>query len=159
MRIGFGYDSHRLEVGRALVIGGVNIPYEKGLAGHSDADVLCHAIIDALLGAAHIGNIGALFPDTDRAYRDANSLELLRSVAGRLCANGWQIANIDTVVVIEQPKIGGYVNRIEHTLANACGIEPDCVSVKPKTDEGMGPVGAGKGAVSYAVCLLQATTK
>lgn len=159
MRIGTGYDSHRLEEGRPLIIGGVTIPHDRGLQGHSDADLLCHAVIDALLGAAHLGNIGARFPDTDPTYKGADSLMLLGRTAALLRDAGWAVVNIDAVVILERPKLGPYIPAIEAKLAEACGVQPDRVSVKPKTNEGMGPIGAGEGAAALASCLIGPATK
>ena len=142
-RIGLGYDSHRFADGRKLILGGVEIAYEKGLAGHSDADVLTHAVIDALLGAAHLGNIGLLFPDTDAAYLGANSLQLLKDVVRRVRKIGWRVVNLDAVLITEAPRINPHVAKIEATLAEALQVDPADVSVKPKTNEKLGFEGRG----------------
>lgn len=154
-RIGFGYDSHRLSEGRELILGGVKIPYDKGLVGHSDADVLLHAVIDALLGASRLGNIGGLFPDSRDEFQDADSIILLENVVRLLSSSGWSIINIDSVIVIEKPKIGPFVAHMEENIAKACSLPNDLVSVKPKTNEGMGYEGSGEGVTAYAVCLLE----
>ncbi|MBQ3180861.1 MAG: 2-C-methyl-D-erythritol 2,4-cyclodiphosphate synthase [Firmicutes bacterium] len=155
MRIGIGYDVHRLVVGRELVIGGVNIPFAKGLLGHSDADVLCHAVCDALLGAAGLPDIGHLFPDNDDRFKDARSLELLRDVAGRVRAEGFAIANVDAVVVAEKPKIAPFIEAIKTSLADALGIDARLVGVKATTTEGLGFIGDGLGIACHAAALLE----
>ena len=155
MRIGIGYDVHRLTEGRALILGGVHIPYEKGLCGHSDADVLTHALIDALLGAAALGDIGRLFPDSDASYKDANSISLLSEVCSLVRKNGLQISNIDSTVVAESPKLSPYISDIRLSLARALGIDVGRVSVKATTEEGLGFTGLGEGISSYATCLLE----
>ena len=154
MRIGHGYDIHRLVSGRPLILGGVTVPSEVGLDGHSDADVLTHAIIDAILGAAALGDIGALFPDTDAEWEGADSIGLLRAVTGRARDQGWAVGNVDATVVLERPKLRPHVDAMRGTLADAMGVEPGQVSVKATTGEGMGFVGAGEGATAHAVCLL-----
>jgi len=154
MRIGIGYDVHRLETGRDLIIGGVKIPYEQGLLGHSDADVLIHAIIDALLGAAALGDIGSHFPDTDEAYRGISSIKLLRAVNGLLEQEGYLIGNIDTVIIAQQPKMRPYIDRMCENIAGALGISVERVSVKATTEEGLGFTGDGQGISAQAVCLL-----
>jgi 2-C-methyl-D-erythritol 2,4-cyclodiphosphate synthase len=154
-RVGVGYDSHRLVAGRALVLGGERIPHGAGLQGHSDGDALCHAITDAVLGAACLGDIGRHFPDTDPRFRDANSLELLRQAAGLARAAGWTIENVDAVVIAERPKLAPHADRIRATLAGALGIGAGAVSVKGKTNEGMGEAGRGEGIVVHAVALLR----
>ncbi len=156
MRIGHGYDVHRLTVGRPLILGGVTIPSDVGLDGHSDADVLTHAIIDALLGAAALGDIGLLFPDTDAAWKGADSLDLLRAVMGRVRAAGWAVANADATVVLQRPKLRPHVDAMRERLAGAMGVDAGQVSVKATTGEGMGFVGTGEGAAAHAVCLLVA---
>ncbi len=151
-RVGLGYDSHRFEDGRKLVLGGVEFPGERGLKGHSDADVLVHAIIDALLGAADLGDIGSHFPDTDPRFAGADSYVLLESVAGEIKAAGWKIGNIDATVICERPKIGPRKAEIKARLENALGCT---VSVKGKTNEKMDDVGAGIGIEVHAVALLE----
>lgn len=154
MRIGHGYDVHRLTAGRRLILGGVEIPFEKGLLGHSDADVLAHAIADALLGAAALGDIGGMFPDSDPAFQDADSLVLLRQVAQRLAENGYKIANIDATVLAERPKLAPFIPQMRENLAAACGLETAQVSVKATTEEGLGFTGEGAGIAAHAVCLI-----
>lgn len=154
MRIGQGYDVHRLKEGRRLVLGGVEIPYDRGLDGHSDADVLAHAIMDALLGAAAMGDIGALFPDSDERYLGADSLELLREVAGRLRAAGYEIVNIDSTVVAQSPRLAAYIGRMRENIARAAGIEAGRVSVKATTEEHLGFTGEGLGIAAQAVALV-----
>ena len=154
MRIGQGYDVHRLVEGRALILGGVNIPWEKGLLGHSDADVLTHALMDALLGAAALGDIGKLFPDSDPAYAGADSLELLRSVTALLEKNGYGIVNVDVTVVAQQPKLAPYREEMRRRLAKAMGLEIGRVSIKATTEEGLGFTGSGQGISAMAVALL-----
>ena len=154
MRIGHGYDVHRLTPGRKLILGGVLVPYEKGLLGHSDADVLSHAISDALLGALALGDIGKWFPDTDERYEGADSLVLLGQVAAMLAERGWQIGNIDATILAQRPKLRGYIDTMRENLAKACGVSPDQVSVKATTEEGLGFTGKGEGIAAHAVCLL-----
>ena len=154
MRIGQGYDVHRLVEGRALILGGVNIPWEKGLLGHSDADVLTHALMYALLGAAALGDIGKLFPDSDPAYAGADSLELLRSVTALLEKNGYGIVNVDVTVVAQRPKLAPYREEMRRRLAEAMGLERGRVSVKATTEEGLGFTGSGQGISAMAVALL-----
>ena len=153
MRIGIGYDSHRLAEGRRLVIGGVEIPFGKGLVGHSDADVLCHAIMDAILGAAGQGDIGKLFPDTDSAWKDAVSTELLKHVVELARKNGYVIAWIDTIVFAEAPKLSPYSEEMKSTLSRS-GLPAGAINIKAKTGEGMGFIGRGEGMAAQAVCLL-----
>lgn len=155
MRIGHGYDVHRLTEGRKLILGGVDIPYEKGLLGHSDADVLTHAIMDALLGAAALGDIGKLFPDTDPAYAGADSLMLLERVRERLSKAGYQVGNIDATILAQRPKLAPHIPQMRTNLANRLGIEVDQVSVKATTEEGLGFTGTGEGMAAHAVCLLE----
>ena len=154
MRIGHGYDAHRLAEGRRLVLGGVEIDYEKGLLGHSDADVLAHAVADALLGAAGLGDIGHWFPDSDERYKDADSIGLLRETARMVAAHGWRVGNIDATVIAQRPKLAPHVSRMRENIAAACGISPEDVSVKATTEEGMGFSGRGEGICAHAVCLL-----
>ncbi len=155
MRIGHGYDVHRLVPERALILGGVNIPYEKGLLGHSDADVLTHAVMDALLGAAALGDIGMLFPDNDPAYRGADSLGLLREVRRVLDEAGWSVENIDATILAQAPKLSPYKQQMRENLAAAAGLEVEQVSVKATTEEGLGFTGAGEGIAVHAVALLE----
>ncbi len=155
MRIGHGYDVHRLTEGRRLVLGGVEIPYEKGLLGHSDADVLAHAVADALLGAAALGDIGGMFPDSDPAYLDADSLVLLRRVAVEVEAAGWTVCNIDATVLAQRPKLAPYIPAMRENLAAACHIAVGQVNIKATTEEGLGFTGAGEGMAAHAVCLLE----
>ncbi|MBR2339074.1 MAG: 2-C-methyl-D-erythritol 2,4-cyclodiphosphate synthase [Clostridia bacterium] len=154
MRIGHGYDVHRLTEGRALILGGVTIPYEKGLLGHSDADVLAHAITDALLGAAAKGDIGAWFPDTDPQYRGADSLKLLSFTCAMLRREGYEIGNIDATVLAQAPKLKPYIEEMRRNLASACGVDMDRISVKATTEEGLGFTGSGEGMAAHAVCLI-----
>ena len=155
MRIGHGYDIHRLVPDRPLILGGVEIDFERGLAGHSDADVLLHAIADALLGAAGHGDIGHLFPDTDPTWKDAESLELLREVYATIRAEGFRVQNIDATVVLEAPRLQPHLPAIRNNIAGALELEERLVSVKATTSEKLGPIGRGEGAAAYAVCLLE----
>ncbi len=155
MKIGFGYDVHRLVEGRKLILGGVEIPFSKGLLGHSDADVLSHAIADALLGAAVLGDIGEHFPDTDSSYKNISSLKLLQFTVKLLRNNGFNIVNIDSTVVLESPKIAPYIRDIRENIANALGVRIEVISVKATTTEGLGFTGTGEGASAYAVVLIQ----
>ncbi len=155
MRIGHGYDVHRLVEGRRLIIGGVDIPHKKGLLGHSDADVLLHAISDALLGAAAMGDIGRLFPDSDPQYKDADSLILLRRVASRLSCAGYRIANIDSTVIAQRPKLAPHIQKMRSNIARALDIPLDCVSVKATTEEKLGFSGEELGIAAHAVCLIE----
>ena len=159
MRIGFGYDVHRLVAGRPLVLGGVVVPSAVGLDGHSDADVLTHAVIDALLGAAALGDIGAHFPDTDDAWRGADSLDLLRTVVARVGTAGFTVGNVDATVVLQRPKLREHVEAMRETLAAGLGVDVGRVSVKATTGEGMGFVGTGEGAAAHAVALLYETAE
>lgn len=154
MRIGHGYDVHRLVEGRRLILGGVNIPHEKGLLGHSDADVLLHAISDALLGAAALGDIGVHFPDTDPRYEGADSLELLRRVGRLLTEHGYTVGNIDATVIAQAPKLAPHIPAMRKNIADALGLELDCVSVKATTEEHLGFTGDGSGIAAHAVCLI-----
>lgn len=155
MRIGHGYDVHRLTEKRRLILGGVEIPFEKGLLGHSDADVLLHAISDALLGAAALGDIGKLFPDSDPSFEGANSLLLLEKVALLLRENGYIIENIDSTVLCQAPKLRGYIDAMRENIARACRIDAGFVSVKATTEEGLGFTGKGEGIAAHAVCLIE----
>ena len=154
-RIGVGYDSHRTIDGRALILGGEYIPFSAGLKGHSDGDALCHAITDAILGAAAQGDIGRHFPDSDPQYRDADSLDLLRRAVAVVRAAGFAVENVDAVVIAERPKLAPHVDRIRATLAGALDVPVDAVSVKAKTNEGMGEIGRGEGMAVHAVALLR----
>jgi 2-C-methyl-D-erythritol 2,4-cyclodiphosphate synthase len=156
-RIGVGYDSHRFVEGRALVLGGERIPHTAGLKGHSDGDALCHAITDAILGAASRGDIGRHFPDTDPQYRGANSLELLRQARQVVREAGYAVVNVDAVIITEQPKLAPHIDRMRATLATVLEVAVDDVGVKGKTNEGMGEAGRGEGLVVHAVALLQRT--
>ncbi len=154
MRIGHGYDVHRLVAGRPLILGGVTVPSELGLDGHSDADVLAHAITDALLGAAAMGDIGAHFPDTDAEWKGADSIRLLETVAERLTAAGFSVGNVDATVCLQRPKLRPHIDAMRTRLAGALGIDVSRVSVKATTGEGMGFVGTGEGASAHAVALI-----
>ena len=153
-RIGHGYDVHRLAEGRRLILGGVDIPWERGLLGHSDADVLTHAVMDALLGAAGLGDIGQHFPDTDPAYAGADSLKLLEHVAGLLRVRGYAVGNVDATVLAQRPKLAPHIPQMRENLARAMGAEPSQVNVKATTEEGLGFTGSGGGMAAHAVCLL-----
>lgn len=153
-RIGHGYDVHRLVENRRLILGGVEIPYPLGLLGHSDADVLTHAVMDALLGAAALGDIGHLFPDTDPAFENADSLKLAQIVASRLQKAGWKIGNIDSTIIAQAPKLAPYLLQMRQNLAAALGISVDQVSVKATTEEGLGFTGNGLGIAAHAVCII-----
>ena len=155
MRIGHGYDVHRLVEGRSLILGGVRIPFEKGLDGHSDADVLTHAVMDALLGAAAMGDIGKLFPDTDDRYLGADSIALLREVDRRLTEAGYRLGNLDVTVIAQRPKLAPYINQMRQNLAAALRTELQNVSVKATTEEHLGFTGSGEGIAAHAVCLLE----
>ena len=155
MRIGHGYDVHRLVEGRSLILGGVRIPFEKGLDGHSDADVLTHAVMDALLGAAAMGDIGKLFPDTDDRYLGADSIALLREVDRRLTETGYRLGNLDVTVIAQRPKLAPYINLMRQNLAAALRTELQNVSVKATTEEHLGFTGSGEGIAAHAVCLLE----
>ena len=155
LRIGHGYDVHRLTEGRALILGGVTIPYEKGLLGHSDADVLTHAVMDALLGAAALGDIGKLFPDTDAAYAGISSILLLERVAERLREAGYAVVNLDVTVLAQAPKLAPYRERMRENLARALSLDASRVSVKATTEEGLGFTGEGLGIAAHAVALLE----
>ena len=155
IRIGMGRDLHRLEAGRRFLLGGVEIPFEKGELGHSDGDVLAHAVCDAILGAAGLGDIGELYPPSDPAFKDADSLELLSSAWKRVKAKGWRLANLDCTVNCEEPMILPYRENIRRSLAEALDAEPGRVFVKGKTNEGLGPVGNGEAVEALAACLLE----
>ncbi len=155
MRVGFGYDVHRLTDGRPLILGGIEIPYEKGLLGHSDADVLTHAIIDSLFGAAALGDIGTHFPDSDMKYKGACSIDLLKHCCNMLRDAGYEISNIDTVTVAQAPKLAPYVAAIAESIANAAKIDVNKVSVKAKTEENLGFTGDGSGIKAYSVALIK----
>lgn len=154
MRIGHGYDVHRLVTGRPLVLGGETVPFDRGLAGHSDADVLVHAVMDALLGAAGLPDIGVQFPDTDEALRGISSLKLLRRVAGLLTQAGWRVENIDATLVAQRPKLAGYLPAMRKNMALALGVDAACVNVKATTEEALGFTGAEQGIAAHAVALL-----
>ena len=155
MRIGQGYDVHRLVEGRKLILGGVEIVYEKGLLGHSDADVLTHAVMDALLGAAAMGDIGKLFPDSDPAYEGADSLRLLAEVCSRLRQRGFEIGNVDSTVVAQRPKLAPYIERMRENMAQAMGVDVSRVTVKATTEEHLGFTGEGLGIAAQAVALIE----
>ena len=154
MRIGQGYDVHRLCENRRLIIGGVNIPYEKGLLGHSDADVLLHAIADALLGAAALGDIGKHFPDTDERYKGANSLELLEAVSTLLKKENYRVINVDATIIAQKPKMSPFISEMRENIAKALGTDLNNISVKATTEEGLGFTGKGEGISALAVCLI-----
>jgi 2-C-methyl-D-erythritol 2,4-cyclodiphosphate synthase len=153
IRIGSGYDSHRLVSGRRLIIGGVEIPFEKGLSGHSDADVLCHALIDAIMGALGEGDIGRHFPDTDSKWKNASSIDLLSRTVGLMRERGFEIIWIDSTVIAEKPVLKAYVNTMKENIATA-GIPPELINIKAKTNEGMGFTGRGEGMAALASCLI-----
>ena len=155
MRIGHGYDVHRLAEGRKLILGGVDIPFEKGLDGHSDADVLLHAVSDALLGAAGLGDIGRHFPDTDPQYKGADSLVLLQVVGQKIAAAGYRVGNIDVTMIAQKPKLKAYIPTMEQNIATALGIDAGRVNVKATTEEGLGFTGTMEGMACHAVCLLE----
>ena len=155
MRIGHGYDVHRLVEGRKCIIGGVDIPYEKGLLGHSDADVLLHAVMDAVLGAMAAGDIGKLFPDNDPAYKGADSLMLTRRVAEVMAERGYRLGNVDATVIAQAPKLAPHIPAMREKIASAFGVEVDRISVKATTEEKLGFTGSGEGIAAHAVCLLE----
>lgn len=155
MRVGMGYDVHRLAKDRKMILGGVEIPYEKGLLGHSDADVLVHAVMDALLGAAALGDIGKHFPDTDPAYKGISSILLLKHVGKLLDENGYTIENIDATIIAQRPKIRPYIDTMRQNIADALCIETDQVNVKATTEEGLGFTGEGEGISSQAICAIE----
>lgn len=154
MRIGHGYDVHKLTENRKLILGGVEIPFELGLLGHSDADVLVHAIVDALLGAAALGDIGKLFPDTDDAYKGADSMLLLKEVCRVLCENGYKIVNIDSTLIAQKPKLKDYIFSMRENISSVCNIDISAVSVKATTEEKLGFTGRLEGISAHAVCLI-----
>lgn len=154
IRVGIGYDVHKLVEGRALILGGVDINYEKGLLGHSDADVLVHAIMDALTGAAKKGDIGRLFPDNDDSYKGISSLELLKRVNSILISDGFKIGNIDSVIIAQKPKLMPYISSMEENIASCLNIDKDLVNVKATTEESLGFTGSGEGMAAKAICLL-----
>lgn len=154
MRIGHGYDVHRLKEGRKLILGGVSIDYALGLDGHSDADVLCHAITDAILGAAKMGDIGLLFPDTDMSFKDADSVELLRTAVKAVNNKGYKVINIDATIIAQKPKLRPFIDKMCENIADACGVDVDAVNVKATTEEGLGFSGEGLGMAAHAVCLI-----
>lgn len=155
MRIGHGYDVHRLVECRDLILGGVAIPYEKGLLGHSDADVLTHAVMDALLGAAGLGDIGKLFPDTDMAYKGISSMVLLKTVGERITEKGYRVGNLDVTMIAQKPKLKDYIPQMVQNIAKVLQIEADRVNVKATTEEHLGFTGDGSGMACHAVCLLE----
>ena len=154
MRIGHGYDVHRLVECRKLILGGVEIPYDKGLLGHSDADVLTHALMDSLLGAAAMGDIGHLFPDNDDKYLGADSIELLKAVVLKLREKNYSVSNVDCTILAQRPKLAPFIPLMRQNLADAMGIDVDCVSVKATTEEGLGFTGEGLGIAAHAVCII-----
>lgn len=155
LRVGHGYDVHRLTEGRALILGGVTVPFDRGLLGHSDADVLTHAVMDALLGAAALGDIGKLFPDSNAAFAGADSIALLERVTALLREHGWQVGNVDATVVAQAPKLAPYIPEMRRRLAEAMGLDVDCVSVKATTEERLGFTGSGEGMAAHAVALIE----
>jgi 2-C-methyl-D-erythritol 2,4-cyclodiphosphate synthase len=155
MRVGHGFDAHRLVEGRKLILGGVDVPYERGALGHSDADVLAHAISDALLGAAALGDLGGHFPDTDERWRNADSMELLHHCAAEVHRAGFRISNLDATIVVQQPKLAPHITRMRENVAGRLGLSLGQVSVKAKTSEGMGYTGDGSGIAAFAVALLE----
>ena len=155
MRIGHGYDVHQLVAGRALILGGVKIPYEQGLLVHSDADVLLHAVSDALLGAAALGDIGVHFPDTDPTYKDANSLKLLAAVGEKIDAAGYRVGNIDVTMIAQKPKLKDHIPKMRKNIADCLGIGVETVNIKATTEEHLGFTGDGSGMACHAVCLLE----
>ena len=156
MRIGHGYDVHCLVEERKLILGGVEIPFEKGLDGHSDADVLTHAVMDALLGAAALGDIGKLFPDNDDRYLGADSTELLKTVAAALAEHGWRLGNLDATVIAQRPKLAPYIDAMRARIAAALGADVSAISIKATTEEHLGFTGDGSGIAAHAVCLIEA---
>ena len=154
MRIGHGYDVHKLVEGRKLIMGGVEIPYEKGLLGHSDADVLLHAISDALLGAAALGDIGKLFPDTAPKFKGADSLVLMAEVYRNIAEKGYKVVNVDATIIAQRPKMRSYIDTMRNNIAKTLNVDIDCINVKATTEEGMGFTGEGMGIAAHAVCLI-----
>ena len=155
MRVGHGYDVHRLVEGRKLILGGVEIPWEKGLLGHSDADVLVHAVMDALLGAAGLWDIGHAFPDNDPAYAGIDSMLLLARVRDMLTEKGYTVGNVDATILAQRPKLASHIPQMRRNIAQVLGVEEDCVNVKATTEEGLGFTGSGEGMAAHAVCLLE----
>lgn len=155
MRIGHGYDVHRLVAGRKLILGGVEVPFEKGLDGHSDADVLAHAVMDAMLGAAALGDIGKLFPDNDDAYLGADSMELLKKVRDVLRVHGWRLGNLDATVIAQRPKLAPFIDTMRSNIADALETDVSNISVKATTEERLGFTGSGEGIAAHAVCLIE----
>ena len=153
--VGVGYDLHRLVEGRPLILAGVTVPSDRGALGHSDADAICHAVTDAILGAARAGDIGQLYPDTDARWKDASSIELLRTAVAIVRERGWAVENVDVVVILERPRLGPHRGAMEAALASTLGVDPDCVSIKAKTNEGMDAVGRGEAIATHAVALLR----
>ena len=158
-RFGMGYDVHRLVEGRKLILGGVEIPWEKGLLGHSDADVLLHAVADALLGAAALGDIGRHFPDTDEKFAGADSMKLLAEVVRLVCEKGYRVGNVDATIVAQAPKIAPYIEKMAENIARVLGVERDCVNVKATTEERLGFTGSGEGMSAYAVAGIEKETR
>jgi len=154
MRIGIGYDSHRLVKKRKLVLGGINIPFDKGLVGHSDADVLCHALIDAVIGALGLGDIGKHFPDTDLKWKDSSSIDLLKQIVELANMHGYRVFWADATIIAERPKLAPYIESMKKEIARS-GIPSGLINIKAKTNEGMGFIGRGEGIAAYAVCLLK----
>lgn len=154
MRIGHGYDVHKFEKGRKLILGGVKIPYEMGLLGHSDADVLVHAIMDAMLGAAAMGDIGKHFPDTDDKYKDADSMKLLEKVNSMISEKGYTVGNIDCTIIAQRPKLSKYIDNMRDNIKNVLNIDKDCINIKATTEEGLGFTGSMQGMAAHAVCIL-----
>jgi 2-C-methyl-D-erythritol 2,4-cyclodiphosphate synthase len=154
VRIGFGYDVHRLVKGRPLILGGVEIPYYYGLLGHSDADVMIHALCDAILGAAALGDIGGHFPDTDPCYAGISSIRLLKEVIEKVAASGWRLGNADITLVAQAPKISPFVDKMQRNISQACGVTPGQINIKATTTEGLGFTGTGEGMAAYAVVTL-----
>ena len=155
MRIGHGYDVHKLVEGRKLILGGVEISHEKGLLGHSDADVLVHAVMDAILGAAALGDIGKHFPDSDERYKGANSIELCKEVARLLCSHNYSVVNVDATVIAQAPKLAPHIEQMRKNIADALGVAVDCVNVKATTEEHLGFTGEKLGIAAHAVCLIE----
>ena len=155
MRIGHGYDVHRLTDGRELILGGVKIDYHLGLLGHSDADVLVHAVMDALLGAAALGDIGKHFPDSDAAYKGADSLALARQVAAMLRVRSYKIVNVDATIIAQRPKLAAHIDEMRKNIAAALGVELSAINVKATTEEGLGFTGCGAGIAAHAVCIIE----
>lgn len=159
MRVGIGYDVHRLVEGRKLILGGLDIPYEKGLLGHSDADVLLHAVADALLGAAGLGDIGTHFPDTDPAYKGISSRKLLREVSRKIAEKGFSVENVDSIIVAQGPRLAPFIPAMRKNLAEDMGVTEERVNIKATTTEGLGPEGRAEGISSFATCVLSETTR